>query len=200
MVGDKKSLLILLILVLASTSSNILVGSLEAKGNDIESHLEHQWAKIWILPDGTIDLLYDVGITCDQGEIRRIDVLQPREDFTVGQVKDDRDRILQTESIIEEDWYAVRIWLSEPLNTGSTVRLTVVSNVGKMIWEDETNEGNVGMQFTLATWRGTTEETSLKISVVLPEGVTKNNVKTTETLWDNAYHDKDEGGKLVLYW
>lgn len=200
MVGDKKPLLILLILVLASTSQNILVGSLEAKGNDIEYYLEHQWAKIWILPDGTIDLLYDIEITCNQGEIRRIDVLQPREDFTVGQVKDDKGRILRTESIVEDDWYAVRIWLSEPLPTGSTVRLTVVSNVGKMIWEDETNESNVGMQFIPATWRGTTEETSLKVSIVLPEGVTKNNVKTTETLWDNAYHDSDEGGKLVLYW
>ena len=69
MVGDKRSLLVLLILVLVSSSHNILVGSLEAKGNDIEYHLEHQWAKIWVLPDGTIDLLYDIEITCDQGEI-----------------------------------------------------------------------------------------------------------------------------------
>ena len=200
MVGDKRSLLVLLILVLVSTSQNILVDTLEVKGNDIEYHLEHQWAKIWILPDGTIDLLYDIGITCDQGEIRRVDVVQPREDFTVGQVKDDRGRILRTESLVEEDWYAVRIWLSEPLLAGFTVRLMVISNVGKMIWEDETNEGNVGMQFTPATWRGTTEKVSLKVSIVLPEGVTRNNIKTTERLWDNAFHDDDEGGKLVLYW
>lgn len=200
MVGDKRLLLILLILVVASTSPSILVGSLEVKGNDIEYHLEHQWIKIWVLPDGTIDLLYDIEITCDQGEIKRIDVLQPTEDFTISQVKDDRSRILQTESLVEEEWYAVRIWLSETLHTGSTVRLTVLSNVGKMIWEDETNEGNVGMQFTPATWGGTTEKTSLKVSIVLPEGVAENNVKTTERLWDNAYYDDDEGRKLVLYW
>jgi len=26
-------------------------------------HLEQEWAKIWINPDGTIDLLYNVSIT-----------------------------------------------------------------------------------------------------------------------------------------
>jgi hypothetical protein len=30
---------------------------------EIQYHLEHEWVKIWINQDGTIDLLYDISIT-----------------------------------------------------------------------------------------------------------------------------------------
>ncbi len=200
MVEDRRVLLIVLVLALASTSSNILTGNLEVKGDTIEYHLEHQWAKIWILNDGTIDLLYDIEIACDQGEIRRVDVLQPVRDFTIGEAKDDRNQVLRTESVTEGDWYAARVWLGEPIGAGSSVRFTVISNIGGMIWEDETNEGNVGMQFVPATWVGTSVRTELRVAIVLPKGVSKNNVKTTETFWDNAYYDETEEDRLVLYW
>ncbi len=196
----RNTLLILLVIVLSSTLSGGLVANREATGDTIEYHLEHQWVMIWILTDGTIDLLYDIEISCDQGEIRRVDVLQPVDDFTIGEAKDEKGHTLRTESIIETDSYAARVWLSEPLSAGSTLRFTVVSNVRKMIWEDETNEGNVGMLFIPATWRGTTTNTNLRISIVLPRGVGKSEVKTTETLWDNAFYDEAEEGKLVVYW
>ena len=200
MVRERKALLILLVILLTSISSTGFSADLEAAGNGIEYHLEHQWVKIWIRPDGTIDLLYDIEIGCDQGEIKRVDVLQPVEDFTIGEAKDDKGRTLRTESIIENDWYAARVWLSEPISAGSTVRFSVVSNVRKMIWEDETNEGNVGMLFIPATWRGTTTNTNLRVLIVLPKGVKTSEAKTTETLWDNAFYDEAEEGKLVIYW
>ena len=38
-----------------------------ANAQDRVYHIEHEWIKIWINQDGTIDLFYDMSLTLDSG-------------------------------------------------------------------------------------------------------------------------------------
>ena len=168
------------------------------KTQDIQYHLDHEYAKIWVNQDGTIDLLYDIEISCDQGEISSdlgVRIGQPTDDFTVGQAQDKEGNPLPWEdaSKYEQKYYAVRVFLPT-ITAGETFRFTLVTNVGHMIWEDEDNPGNVGMRFIPVSWEASVNEIS--VSIVLPQGVTTENVRNVPD-WDNTLF---EDGRLVLYW
>ena len=46
-------------------------------------HVDHEWVKIWINQDGTIDLFYDMSLTLDSGpNINYVFIGQSRGDFT----------------------------------------------------------------------------------------------------------------------
>jgi hypothetical protein len=66
-----------------------------------------------------------------------------------------------------------------------------------MIWKDETNPGNVGLQFTPTWWSAGV--TDLRVLVVLPAGVSQDQIRVTPD-WDNVYTDPNENGRLVVYW
>jgi hypothetical protein len=160
-------------------------------------HIEHEWVKIWINQDGTIDLLNDMSLTLDSGqEITRVFVGQPQGDFTVGEALDQHGHSLATSDASSGSDYKVQVNLYEPLRAGQTVRFNLTTNVARMLWEDTQNEGNVGMQFT-PTWWEQASVYDLRILVVLPAGVNSDAVKTTEVLWDNTVV---EDGRLGVYW
>lgn len=160
--------------------------------------LEHEWAKIWINQDGTIDLLYDINMTLDSGDdINYILVGQPKGDFTIGTAMDQSGHILTTTDASEGDNYKVRVNLNTPLRAGQTIRFNLTTNVAHMIWQDEDNPGNVGMQFTPTWWSVKVEE--LRVLVVLPQGVTKENVRCIPE-WENAFNDTSEDNRFVIYW
>jgi hypothetical protein len=170
-----------------------LVGTATAQR---QYHLEHEWATIWINQDGTIDLLYDISITLDSGEaINYVYVGQPKSDFTIGPAMDQYGHNLTTAEESEGGDYRVRVNLYTPLPAEQTVRFNLTTNVAHMIWED-TSE-NVGMEFKPCYWDAELKE--LHVLVVLPQGVTKENVGCTPD-WDNAYYDPAEDNRLVLYW
>ncbi|MCW3993826.1 MAG: hypothetical protein NWE85_04595 [Candidatus Bathyarchaeota archaeon] len=187
---------LLLLTVLSVTL--IMFNSIPVEAQNIEYYLNNEYAKIWInQTDGTIDLLYNITITCTQGVIHYIRVGQPKGDFTIGPTKDEEGRILSTLDASSGEYYGVRVNLYTPISAGQSVWFTLLTNVGHMIWEDEDNPGNVGMQFIPCWWDAPVDE--LRLAVVLPEGVTKENVKCTPD-WDNAYKDPDEENRLVIYW
>ena len=173
-----------------------------ATASDVEYHLDHEWVKIWINKEnGTIDLLYDINITCDQGEIPSVRVGQPTDDFEVGKARDENGDPLDWEdaSNYQEKYYAVRVYPPEHVDipAGQSFRFTLLTNVGHMIWEDEDNPGNVGMQFIPCWWDADVDE--IRVLVVLPQGVTAENVRCTPD-WDNSYYDPEEDNRFVIYW
>ena len=178
-------------LVIPVTSNLVAV-----EAQDIEYYLNHEWAKIWVNQDGTIDLLYNITITCTQGVIHYVEIGQPQADFTIReeQVKDEEGHILNVSDVSSGKYYAVRVYLHTPISAVESVRFTLLTNVGHMIWEDEDNLGNVGMQFIPCWWDAHVDE--LRIAVVLPEGVTTENVTCTPD-WDNTYVEEN---RLVIYW
>ena len=160
-------------------------------------HLEHEWVKIWINQDGTIDLFYDISLTLDTGaSISYVNVGQPRGDFTNGSAYDQYGNVLVTTDASSGDDFKVKVTLHTPLMAGQTARFNLTTNVAHMIWEDSQNTGNVGMQFT-PTWWTEAGVYRLNMSIVLPPGVTSEMVKTTSVLWNNTLM---EDSRLVVYW
>ena len=160
-------------------------------------HVDHEWVKIWINQDGPIDLFYDMSLTLDSGpNINYVFIGQSRGDFTVGEAVDQYGHSLSTSDESSGSDYKVRVNLYEPLSAGQTVRFNLTTNVARMVWEDTQNEGNVGMQFT-PTWWEQASVHDLRVLVVLPTGVDRDMIKTTEVLWDNTVV---EDGRLGVYW
>ena len=164
---------------------------------EIQYHLEKQWVKIWVNTDATIDLQYTIRIVCDQGRIRYVTFDQPAGDFKLGDAIDDAGHALTFEDATEGSDYKVRVNLYEPITDGQSAEFTATTNVGQMIWKDEMNPGNVGLQFIPTSW--SVGISDLRVLVVLPAGVSQDQIKVTPD-WDNAFTDPNEGGRLVVYW
>jgi len=159
-------------------------------------YLDHEWAKIWINQDGSIDLLYDISLTLDSGpDINFVNVGQPQGDFTIGGAFDQYGHVLVTSDESSGGDYKVRVNLFSPLEVGQTVRFNLTTNVARMIYEDETNPGYVGMQF-IPTWWQEASVLDLRVSIVVPSGVTTEMVRTVVD-WNNTLTDD---GRLAVYW
>jgi len=170
----------------------ILVGTAAAQR---QYHLEHEWAKIWINQNGTIDLLYDISITLDSGpNINFVYIGQPQRDFTIGTAMDQYGNTLVATDASYRDNYRVNVTLHAPLTAGQTVRFNLTTNVARMIYED--TQTNVGMKFT-PTWWEEASVLDLQVQIVLPPGVTADNVTTTEELWNGTFPEDD---RLSIFW
>ena len=164
---------------------------------EIQYHVAKEWAKIWINTDGTIDLQYTVQIACDKGRITYVYLGQPTGDFKIGEAFDSNGHALKVEDATDGSDYRARVYLNEPLTDAQSAEFTVTTNVGNMIWKDETNPGNVGLQFTPTWWSAVVND--LRVLVVLPAGIAQDQVRVTPD-WDNVYTDPNESGRLVVYW
>jgi hypothetical protein len=184
---------VILCCLLITLSSGLLY---VAGAQSLVYHLEHEWVKIWINQDGTIDLLYDIRISCDQGDLGWVEIGQPNGDFQIGEASDEYNNTLSASDASQQNDYKVRVYLNQRINAGESVRFTVLTNVGQMIWEDTTNPGNVGMQF-IPSWVPVTIE-NLRLQIVTPKGVSNDNLKTIPGIeWDNATYEQD---RFAVYW
>jgi hypothetical protein len=158
-------------------------------------HLEHEWVKIWINPNGSIDLFYDVSITLDSGpNINYVNIGQPKGDFTIGTAIDQYNNLLTASDASSGSDYKVRVNLYSPLTAGQTARFNLTTNVAHMIYED--NVTNVGMKI-IPTWWSEARVLDLRVSIVLPLGVNATMVGTSIN-WDNVLTEPD--GRLSVYW
>lgn len=160
-------------------------------------HLEQEWVKIWINQDGTIDLLYNIRLTLDSGDsISKVFVGQPARDFEIGTAFDEYGMELATSDASSGSDYKVQVSLSWALSAGESVKFNLITNVAGMLYNDTMNPGNIGMQFTPSWYESNIKD--LRIEIVLPPGVTQNDLKTTQTAyWNNT---ADEDGSLTVYW
>lgn len=184
----KRQNLVLISLVLLS------LGILSGRAQGLVYHLEHEWTKIWINQDGTIDLLYDIVIVCDEGTLHWVEIGQPNGDFTIGRAFDEYNNELAATDTSSQNDYKVRVDVPD-LPAGESVRFNLTTNVGRMVWEDNTNPGNVGMKFTPSLFPVTID--GLRVRVVMPSGVVEDDVKTMDVEWDSAdYMD----GPFAVFW
>jgi hypothetical protein len=160
-------------------------------------HINQENTKIWINDNGTIDLFYNLSLTLDSGtQISSVTIGQPTRDFTIGQATDQGGNNLTTFDASYNDQYLVNVTLHTPLQAGQTVWFTLITNIAGMISADTTNPGNLGMLFT-PMWWNQAQVNDLRISIVMPPNVTKEDVKTTESLWNST---SVEDGRLVIFW
>jgi len=155
-----------------------------------------EWAQIWVNSDGSVDLFYNVSLTLDSGEdINWVSIGQPYRDFTIGSAEDQYGNMLETDDVSSGGDYKVRIDFNSALQAGDAVWFTLVTNVAHMIYDDATNPGNDGMQFTLS-WFSEAVVEDARVLIVLPPGVSEGDVKTGEVLWSNIQY---EGDRLAVY-
>jgi len=194
MVARRKIALLALLFVIQSIA--LLPAGLTTVGaQNIRYHLEHQYVKIWVNEDGSIDLLYDIEIACDSERITRVWIGQPTGDFTLGEAFDEEGNALEISKDFEEG-FDVLVLFTTPISAGESLGFNLTTNVQKMVWLDEDNPGNVGLMF-IPTWWGEAMK-ELRVLIVLPEGADVGQVRNTPD-WDNTLTE-EETGRLVLYW
>src|SRR4030042_4468108 len=89
-------------------------------------HLEHEWVKIWINQDGTIDLFYDISLTLDSGDsITRAFVGQPQRDFTIGTAFDSYGNTLTATDTSSGSDYQDQVTFNWPMAVGETLVFTL---------------------------------------------------------------------------
>src|SRR3990170_3321248 len=167
-----------------------------ASGQVKQYHIEHEWAKVWINQDGTIDLLYDIGFTADSGSFSWVEIGQPKRDFTNGTAMDQYGHLLRTTDESSSTDFKVRVYFNQSLPAPQTIRFNLTTNVAGMIIEDTKNPGNVGMQF-IPTWWQEARVLDLQSQIVLPPGVSVSEVRTTTELWNGTTVEDD---RLSIYW
>jgi hypothetical protein len=156
-----------------------------------------EWAEVWINSDGSIDLFYNVSLTLDSGEeINWISIGQPKGNFFLGSAVDQFGNTLSIEDISSGSDYKVRVNLNSPLQAGQTIWFTLITNVARMIYMDETNPGNDGMQFTMS-WFSEAIIEDVRVLIVLPPGISENEVKTGSIFWNNFQYEDD---RSAVYW
>jgi hypothetical protein len=161
-------------------------------------HIEHEWAKVWINQNGTIDLFYNIGFTADSGSFTWVEIGQPKRDFTIGTAFDQYGHTLTTSDVSSSTDFKVRVYFSSSLPAGQTISFNLTTNVAHMIYEDTKNPGNVGMQF-IPTWWPQARVNDLRVLVVMPQGVNVSMVKTLESaFWNNTSFEPD--GRLAVFW
>jgi len=157
-------------------------------------HVEKQWIKLWMNTDGTIDLFYNLTVVCESGLIDWVEIGQPNAEFSVTSCTDLYNRSLACTTKQTNDWYGVHIDLGYFLGPGENATIILRTGVDKMIWEDETNPGNVGMQFTPSYWPVRIED--LRLAVVVPAGVQKEEIRNSPD-YDNIFQEDE---RWVIYW
>jgi len=187
----------LLIATLALLALALMIGANVANAQTRVYHFGREWVQIWINQDGTIDLFYHMSLTLDSGpNINFVQIGQPNGDFVRGEAIDQYGRVLATQDDSSGSDYKARVTFSEPLTAGQTIEFNLTTNVGRMIFEDTQNQGNVGMQFTPTWWEQAAVD-DLRILIVMPDDVTQEMVKTTSVFWNST---QTVDGRLGVYW
>jgi hypothetical protein len=182
--------LVALCIVFASAASFVSAQS-------IVYTVDHEWAQIFINQDGTIDLTYNITLTTTSGVIHGFYVGQPKSDFTIGQAVDQYGNSLQVTDASSGSDYRVDVTLNQPLTSGSSVWFTVTTNVAGMIGNDTTNPGNYRLLFA-PQWISDTPINDARVQIVLPTGVTTNDIKFDPAKpWNNT---STVDGNVAVYW
>ena len=188
----------LITVLLLTTLAGIVSGQVK------QYHIEHEWAKIWINQNGSIDLFYNISLAADVGSFTWVEIGQPQGDFTIGPAFDQFGHTLTTQDTSSSNDFKVRVNFASSVPAGQTLRFNLTTNVASMIYEDTTNPGNVGMKFIPTWWESTSTSIAstmddLRISIVMPPGVNVTAVKTlASTEWNNTSIEPDN--RLAVYW
>jgi hypothetical protein len=185
---------LLLVILLTLTVAVSAASSVNAQ--NLVYSVDHQWAQIFINQDGTIDLTYNITVTVSSGVMHGFYVGQPKSDFTPGQAVDQYGNPLNVADASSGGDYRVDVTLNQPLTAGSSVWFQVTTNVAGMMSNDTQNPGNLGMQF-IPQWISDTPISDVRVQIVLPQGVTTNDVKTTSNFYNGT---SNVNGQLAVYW
>ncbi len=188
MVKHALVLAVLIVLTAASLSAGF------AQAQSPIYTVNQEWAKLFINQDGTVDLTYNMSLTVTGGTMHAFDLGMPNQDFTVGTAYDQYGNQLNSYKYTSD---VASVDFKTPLTAGQTIWYTITVNVGGMLNNDATNQGNYGMEFA-PQWDKNVPITNVRVQIVMPEGVSVNDVKTLpDKFWNSS---STVEGKAALYW
>lgn len=156
--------------------------------------VNQEWAQLFINPDGTVDLIYNMSLTVTYGTMRAFDLGMPTQDFTVGTARDQYGNPLNTYKYTSE---VASVDFKQPLNAGESIWYTITTNVAGMLSNDTTNPGNLGLMFS-PQWDRNYPVNNVRVQIVMPDGVGVNDVKTLPDKFWNSTSTVE--GKTAFYW
>ena len=168
-----------------------------AAAQDLSYRIVREWVVLQVERDGTVLLSYNLTVGVDSGAIRRfVRVGMPVGSFEVLEARELETGLeVDYDEVREGDYYAVELHPSSPIEAGESRTFTFTALVEDFVYADETNPGNVGVQFT-PSWFEDAPVEDLRLLVVLPEGVEPSEVRN--------YPDYDNlmsvDGRVALYW
>ena len=167
-----------------------------ASSQPIKYRVAREYVTLVIEPDATCMLIYNVTIRVEEGVIGRyVAIGMPNPDFEVVSAEEfDTGAVLEYEEVRDGESRVV-MFVSSPIGPGEerTFLLTVV--VRNLIFKDEMNPGNVGLQF-IPSWFEDAPVDDLRLAIVLPPGVAEGEFRNTPD-YDNLL---EYDGRLALYW
>jgi hypothetical protein len=156
--------------------------------------VNQEWAELFINPDGTVDLTYNMSITVTGGTMHAFDLGMPNRDFTIGTARDQYGNQLNTYSYTPD---VASVDFDSPLTAGESIWYTITTNVAGMLSNDTTNPGNYGMEFA-PQWIENVPINNVRVQIVMPDGVAVDDVKTLpDKFWNSS---STVEGKTALYW
>src|SRR3989304_10550245 len=139
----KKKLKVLIVSILLAALA-VFAATSFVNAQSLSYYFGHEYAKIYINPDRTIDLTYDRSLTLQSGSgIHWVEIGQPKGDFTIGDAVDQYGRSLIVSDTSSGSDYKVRVNLYQTLQAGQTINFSVAPNVAGMVSNDTLNPGNV---------------------------------------------------------
>jgi hypothetical protein len=177
--------------------STLLIYIPAAHSQDILYHVDKQWVKMWVnTDDGSVDLFYNITISCDQDSFRTVTIGMPNPSFNVGWSGNQFGNDLDYEYVSSGDYSGLKVTLDNEIFAGESATILVLTRVDRMVWEH--NETFVGVAFTPTWWDA--EVYNLRVDIVLPSGVEQDEFGCKPAPCDNYFFDPAENNQLVVYW
>ncbi|MEM2905961.1 MAG: hypothetical protein QW057_00365 [Candidatus Bathyarchaeia archaeon] len=156
--------------------------------------MEREWATLQLNKDGTSRLSYNVSVVVTGDPQQGIYLGMPNEHISDASAVDSAGNRLTVE--VEKDNKRLKIFFHQDVYAGQSVGVWASATIDRFIFKDETNPGNVGVQFIPAWW-DFSDRMNLRVLILLPPGVQQSEVKTGTILWNNVFTVDD---RLGVYW
>jgi hypothetical protein len=194
---NRHSVRFLIFLILATVCIPVISytnASIFADVNQTVTYLiDKEWVTIWINEDASIELLYNITITYESNAQGWIIVGMPASGFYIDSVTNLEGTQLTYNDLSSGSNYQIEAYFGRSMSPGDQDTVIIRAGVPNMVFVDEMNEGNVGMQFTPTYFPE--EVLNLRVAIVPPEGVTEEEIKTSEPAFFTTID-----GAFAVFW
>jgi len=198
-IANKKARRLYAFIPLTALILLLFIGVPQILCSSVAYRVDKVWVQIYVNKDGSMDLIYNITITYISGAPEGIITIgMPKRDFKVHYVQNAEGGNLSYQTILYRDFYGVDIALNKPIILNKPYTIIAYILVPEIIYDDTENPGNVGLKFYPSTFDGAEGLIgSIRVKIVLPEGVKRDEVKYAERKFDSIYK---EGDLLAVYW
>jgi hypothetical protein len=170
-----------------------------ASAQGVTYSVTQEWTRVEINPDRSINIFYNITFSYLSGSPQGILTLgMPKAGYQIQTVEDHTGNTLTYQTSADTN-YGIDINLNKPIILNQPINFIVYATAPDMIYQDDTNPGNVGMQFYPSTFQYSTGTANLRLQITLPTGIQTNQTKYPTGLpFDNVF--VTEENRTAVYW